>query len=289
MSLQIVSDSSCDLPKELVDRYAIEIVPFLITYGDDIYYKDYHELSSEEFYNTLKARDCRPKTSMPTAAVYQDCFEKFAAQGKDIICFTITSKFSGSYSSAVVAAEIIREKYPEIRVAVVDSMTVAFMQGRLAQKAAELAAEGKDIDEIVPIMEDLKTKVGAVITVETLVYLQRGGRIGKVSSIAGDLLNIKPIIKVTEGELIPGAKVRTRKKSLDKIIETVRAMSASFSPEAIEYFPLHTGAYDEAEQLGQMFTAQTSIQLSYAPLYLGCTIGAHTGPGVVGIGFFVNE
>lgn len=281
---KIISDSACDLPKSLIEKYDIGIIPFYVSFGDDTYYKEYEELYIDEFYKTLRTKPCRPKTSMPTVNDFSLKFEKWLKEGMDILCICLTSKFSGAIGSAHIAATSLMEKYPERKIIVVDSILASMIQGAFVIEAAKMKEKGFTIEDNYKALEEIKHFAGAVVTVDTLEYLKIGGRIGKVSAIAGQILNIKPLIQLDDGELIPIGKIRTRKKAVDKIIDVVLDINKD-SMDITSFFVLNADVYDEGIELAKKFKDITGLTYDIPVYDIGTTIGAHIGPTVLGIGY----
>ena len=285
---QIISDSACDLPQALARRYRIRIIPFYVSFNQKTYLKEQEEIGIPEFYSILNEGRIIPKTSLPSVQDYIDRFERCLARDEDILCFCITSKFSGSYQSAVNARDIVLENHPEARIEVLDTSLVTATQGLLAMEAAKMREAGYTLDEVLERMPDLIESARIMFTVDTLEYLQKGGRIGKVTALAGSMLNLKPMIVVREGELMPYGNVRGRKKSLKKEIEMVE-----------EYFRENHLSYDDyefcvdctdfdspdvtyvKEKLEKLIDRKLDLPL----FHVGVTIGTYTGPNTVGCCF----
>lgn len=284
---QIFSDSSCDTPKELLDLHNITLIPYYITFDLEHYYKEDVEISNEEFYLRLSQEKIFPKTSLPSIMDYFHAFEKEIVKGKDILCLCLTQKFSGSYQAAVNARELLIEKYPDARISILDSIQATAGQGILLLQAAYLKEAGYSLEENVKRLDIIKKEARIMFTVDTLEYLAKGGRIGKVASLAGTMLNIKPMIQLKDAELIPYSNVRGRKKSLDKIL---------FMTE--EYFTDNNVRYDDydfcmanATTMDDTRAVQAQLEnligrpVTYPVFQIGVTIGTYTGPGPVGVCF----
>lgn len=286
MSFKVVADSACDLSPAQAEQYNVDIVPFYVSYGDDNYLKEYYELTTDKFYKTLRSKSCTPRTSMPSVEAYTSYFEKSLKESKDILCICLSSALSGSYSGAQVAATQLAENYPDRKIIVIDSTLAVYVEGQLVIEAVRMAEQGFDICRAAEVLEKVKLTGGAILTVENLNYLQHGGRIGKIGAVAGDLLNIKPIIRLSggDGSLFPIAKVRTRKKTYDKIIEETLEATGGYDSNA-KYILLHTDADDEISIIAERFTSMTNYKFAEAACSFGCTIGAHLGPGALGIGY----
>lgn len=284
---QIFSDSSCDTPKELLDLHHITLVPFYITFDLEHYYKENEEITNEEFYHKLAHEKIFPKTSLPSIMDYFHAFEKEILKGKNVLCLCLTEKFSGSYQAAVNARDLLAEKYPAAKIYVLDSIQATAGQGILLIQAAYLKEAGYSLEEAVSRLEEIKKTARIMFTVDTLEYLAKGGRIGKVASLAGTMLNIRPMIQLKDAELIPYSNIRGRKKSLDKILSMTE-----------EYFTDNNARYEDydfclanATTLEDTRAVQTQLEnligrpITYPVFQIGVTIGTNTGPGAVGVCF----
>ena len=285
-NFQIFSDSSCDLPIELIEQYNIRVIPYYITFDKETYYKEHEEISNEEFYKKL-ATKVFPKTSLPSVQDYMNAFKEAIEAGQDVLCFCLTSKFSGSYQSAVNAKYILEEDYPDAKIVVVDSIQATAGQGLVVLQAARMKEAGFEMDEVVDKIESIKNTARIMFTVDSLEYLQKGGRIGKVTSLAGTMLNLKPMIVLKEAELMPYSNVRGRKKALEKTLAMV-----------VEYFEENNESYDdydfcmanattmeETMMVREKVEALIGRKLDYPIFQIGVTIGTYTGPGALGICF----
>lgn len=285
MSYQILSDSSCDLPNSFLEQEQIRCVPFYVSFDQQHYQKENIEISNSEFYHTLKTTRIFPKTSLPSVQDYCNAFEEVLKTGKDVLCICITTKFSGSYQSAVNAKQILQESYPDASIVVLDSILATAGQGLLVLQAAKLQQAGFDLETTVQKLEQLKTTARIMFTVDTLEYLQKGGRIGKAASLAGSMLNLKPLIQLKEAELIPYANVRGRKKSLEKVIAMLAEHFTTINASYQDYLfcVVSSATEEETNRIKQMLEAEIQRPLTYPTFQIGVTIGTYTGPGAVGV------
>ncbi len=217
--IKLVSDSSCDLTKEEINELNLDIVPFSVSFDDTNYFRENIDITLDEFYEKLSTPDVFAKTSLPSVNLYLDVFEKAVKDGLDVLCLTLSSKLSGSYQSAVNAKNILLEDYPDAKIEIIDSMQASIAQGALVLFAHKLIKSGKTLLETTEILSKNRENVSFYLTVNTLKYLQKGGRIGKTQALAGELLNVHPIISIQDGELIPATKVRGQKKAASTLIK----------------------------------------------------------------------
>ncbi|WP_058485779.1 DegV family protein [Defluviitalea phaphyphila] len=266
----ILSDSSCDLPDTIIQEYNINLIPYYISFDQIKYQKERVELSIKDFYKTLRTKNVFPKTSLPSVDDYMKVFTSYVEKDKGIICFCLTSKFSGSYQAAVNAKNILLEEYPNANIEVINSIQATAGQGLVVLQAAKMKKAGYSIR--------------ITFFVDTLEYLEKGGRIGKVSSLIGSVLNFKPLIVVKDGELIPYGKIRGRKKALKKIIEMAEEIiQGNF--DSYEFCLAHGDCLEEAEYLRKMLEDKWNIKISLPIFDIGATIGTNTGPDALGICF----
>lgn len=283
----IVSDGSCDFTKEMAKEKEVVIVPFYVSFDGEKYFKETEELEVRTFYQTLVDNPGKyPKSSLPTTTDYENVFYSILEQGKDIICVCITTKFSGSYNSAMLAKENCQKNYPDASITVIDSMINTGLQGLLVSEMARMKQNGFGYNEIVKRAEKMKKTGRIYFTVGNLEYLRAGGRIGKLKALVGDIVKIKPIIVLKEGEIFSEGLSFTRKKSFIKATNLALEYFEK-SRENKDEYQFTTGyGYDIEE--GKAFHARFKEILKRDDVGLfqiGATIGVHTGPYPLGIGF----
>ena len=215
----IISDGSCDLPVELAAEKNITVVPFYVSFDDEHYLKENVEIGIRDFYQQMVDRKgVYPKSSMPSTQDYVDVFLPWAQKGIPVICICITTKFSGSMQSALNAREIVHETLPDARITVIDATVNTVLQGLYVLEAAALRDSGMEYEACVARLEEIKSTGRIFFTVGDMEYLKHGGRIGKVSAVAGSILGIRPVITLREGEIFPSGIDRGRKRTTDKAI-----------------------------------------------------------------------
>ncbi|MBS5793261.1 MAG: DegV family protein [Clostridiales bacterium] len=280
----ILSDSSCDLPEDLKKEYNIDVVPFYVSFDKENYLKENIDININDFYKKVTNEKIIPKTSLPSMEDYSNYFKKHLENGVDILCFTLCSELSGSYQSAINAANIMLEDYPDRKILVIDSKKATVAQGLLVIEASKMQKAGFSLEETYEKMESLKQEGIIIFTIDSLEHLQKGGRIGKASALAGSLLNIKPILLLLNGVLEPHSKVRGRKKSLSEVLK----IFDEYINEDISKYQIaiaHAYCKDEAIELEKALNEKYNINLSYPIFDIGITVGAHTGATAIGIGF----
>ncbi|OON97327.1 MAG: EDD domain protein [Candidatus Epulonipiscioides saccharophilum] len=278
----LFSDSSCDLFPNLIEEYHINLVPFYVSFEPETYLKANEEISISDFYKKLRVPKTFPKTSLPSINDYCEKFKPILAQNKSIICICLSSKFSGSYASAINAKNILLDEFPNAKIAVIDSTAATGQQGLVVLETSMMIKDGLSFDKIINIIELIKQDSRIFFYVDTLEYLEKGGRIGKVSALLGGMLNIKPIICLKEGELFPYAKVRGRKKAAEKVAaglaEFINGRENDFN-----YALAHADSADDLEYLKDIITNKMHLPLMYDNMAIGTTIGVYTGPDVCGV------
>lgn len=277
MCVRIIVDSSTNVSEKY--REKIQSVPLTVRFGDREYL-DGVELSKHQFYEMLVESDVLPTTSQATPAAFADCFEAIASAGDSAVVITLSSKLSGTYQSAVLAAE----DYPNIYV--VDSQSVAIGTGVLAQYTVELAQQGMGAEEIAQVLTQQREKVCVVALLDTLEYLKKGGRISKTVAFAGGMLNIKPVVTIQDGAVALIGKARGSRNGNNLLVEKIReAGGVDFErPVLLGYTGLSSALLEKYVDDSKALWADHVDKLD------GCllcsVIGTHAGPGAVAVAFF---
>lgn len=290
-TFHIISDGSCDLPVELTQEKNITVVPFYVSFDDEHYLKENVEINIRDFYQQMvDNKGVYPKSSMPSIQDYEEAFLPFAKAGTPVICICITTKFSGSMQSALNARELIQETYPNAQITVIDATINTVLQGQYVLEAASLRDSGFSYRDTVARLEEIKSTGRIFFTVGNMEYLKHGGRIGKVASIAGSVLDVRPVITLKQGEIFPSGIGRGRKRSAEKALRLLLEYLQE-SSLGIECYSLAVGyGYDREEGIAFRDHALATLQekgydIKEIPLYqIGATIGVHTGPYPLGFG-----
>lgn len=293
MDYRIVTDGSCDLPPELCREKDIEVVPFYVSFGSEDYQKEIVDMPIRKFYEQMVADPTTfPKSSMPSVQDYVDVFRLIVAEGKAIICICITTKFSGSYQSAMNAKEMLLESYPDAKITVMDSTINTVLQGIFVLEAAKMYEAGLPYEKVVEELEAIKGTGRIFFTVGNIDYLKHGGRIGKLAGLAGSMLGIRPLITLKEGEIFSSGLARSRKKSLEKVYDLLWQYLQEVHAKPGEYIICVGYGYDieEGEEFRReavAFLNDKGYAISDADLQkyqIGATISVHTGPYPLGFG-----
>ncbi|GAB6929753.1 DegV family protein [Paenibacillus sp. JCM 10914] len=273
----IVTDSTADIPADLVKQHNIHIVPLRLMFGEETYL-DGVEIAPGEFYKKLVQSTQLPTTSQPSpadfVAVYESILEQYP--GCSIVSLHISSSMSGTYQSALIATSMIEG---DADITVWDSKSASYGFGLLVVEAAKLAQEGATASDIVASLEEIRSKRRLYFLVDTLEFLQKGGRIGKASAVLGTLLNIKPILSIDdEGVIFPVEKVRGRKKATAKIIELLARDLSGVTHVKVAVG--HTADPAQVEEILQQLS--TVFQVEETTLSeIGPVVGSHVGPGTI--------
>lgn len=284
---QIFGDSSCDLPDSLIKKYDLNIVPFYVTFDHETYYKENIEITKEAFYQQLAQNNNYSSTSMPSVQDYIAAFRPALKNGLDIICVCLSHKLSGSYQSAVNAKHILEEQFPQNTIHVIDSFQATAGEGLLLLQAAYMKNDGLSLAEIIEKLDLIKATARIMFSVDTLEYLEKGRRIGKAASLAGDLLDLKPLIQLEGAELVPYSRIRGRRKSLEAIDEMVREyfQVSEENPNDYDFAITNATTPTDAEYLQKRLEAFIGYEIVYPIFQIGVTIGTYSGPGGIGICF----
>jgi fatty acid kinase fatty acid binding subunit len=275
-SLGIVTDSTADLSPEVQARLGVAMVPLIVNW-DGQTYRDKLDLSPTDFYRRLRTSKSLPKTGAPSIAAFESTFREQLQQRDAVICLNLASALSGTYEVARRAAESVDPQ----RVFVVDSGSVSVCIGWLAELAISLANQGLPPAEIVRQVEEARGRLRVLALLETLTFLQRGGRIGRAQALAGTLLSVKPILSVRDGEVAPVERVRTMSGAVRRLVELVQA-EGPLERLGVVHADAPANADDVEDQLHTRYP-----DLAVDRGELGPVVGTHGGPGVVGVGFLV--
>lgn len=278
-NVALVVDSTADLPPVLAEDPNVFMVPLNLHFGDEVY-KDWVDIRPEDFYRRLRAASQPPRTSQPSAGSFISMYQSLLGRFDEIYSLHLSSKLSGTYASATLAQSEVD------RVTVIDTGLASVGISLLVDRLLVLLERGTTSQEIREYAEGFRNRLGFLFILSTLEYLQKGGRIGRASSLAGSLLNIKPILTFTEGEVDVFKKVRGERKALAAIREYFLEKTR---PGAPVYLALgHADALESAEQVKELLlTTDRDIHLRFFS-EIGAVIGTYGGPGTIGL-FFIQE
>ena len=274
MAIKVVTDSTSDLPADVAESLGIEVVPLNVHFGSDVY-KDRVNLMPDTFYDKLINGDVLPTTSQPSVGEFIDVYERLGSDADGIVSVHISEKLSGTMNSARLASQQANADCP---IEVVDTFQVSMGVGICAMEAAEVANSDGDMNQVILAARNAVTRSQCFFMLETLEFLQKGGRIGKAQALIGNLLKIRPMLILQEGEVHPLGRERTRRKGIAKLVDTVAEL-APISGLAVMY---STGP-DEAQTLAQNVSKFMIEGREPMMLQIGPVIGTYAGPDTLGI------
>ena len=281
--MRIFADSASDLPKLFFETNQVELAPLRV-HIDDKEYEDINDIVSTEVYAEIR-NGKQPKTSQTSPEHFLRIFEDLAKSGEEGIYIAFSSELSGTYSTAVMMKEQLLETYPDMKLTIIDSKCASLGYGLLVKEAVKLRDEGLSLSEIEEKIRWNATHMEHLFTVDDLDYMARGGRVSKASAFIGGLLNIKPVLHVEKGKLVPIEKIRGTKKVMKRIVELVEERGGNLEGQVIAIS--HADVLDRAQELKEMILEK--MQPTDVEIHLiGSTIGAHTGPGAISV-FFLNK
>ncbi len=279
----IVCDSSASIPEEIRSELNIRVVPIYIHHEDKVW-RDLVDIKQEEFYRWLPTVEKLPTTAYPGPADFLKVYEELAEEGiSEIVSIHVSSKSSGTYQAAITAGNMAEEKRSGLRVHAVDSLNVAMCHGWMAIEAARAARQGAGINEIAALLERIIPVAGMIQTADTLKYLHMGGRIGSATHMLGNMLNIKPLIGMRDGVIVPLGRERSLGKAYKAMAEIVEKDIGPGSSIKVAY--VHTAAPDRAEALRAIFEERFACVESIVA-ELSPSLGVHSGPGASGVCYF---
>lgn len=276
----IVTDSTVYLPKEITEQYGIVVAPQVLIWGDELF-EDGVDIQPEEFYSRLKTATVMPTTSQVTIPYFQKIFGEYLEKEYEILAILISAKLSGTIDSAVQARDLL----PKGPIEIVDFEATSMATGFHILMVARAAQQGASLAECKALAEKAREHTGVIFAVDTLEFLHRGGRIGGGSRFLGTALNIKPILELSDGKVEAVERVRTRNKSLQRLVAMVTERTAGKQP--VRLAALHANAANEAklmlEQAIQQMNPVETFLTQVSPV-----VGTHAGPGTVGLAYMAG-
>ncbi|MCL2874079.1 MAG: DegV family protein [Defluviitaleaceae bacterium] len=276
---QIISDGSCDFSNEEVRKYEIDIVPFYITFDQSTYLKEGIDITKDSYFNRLLTeKNLFPKTSQPNPQDYIDIYTPHLKEGKDIVSLTISSKISGSYNSAVIAAEMLKDDFPDRNIAVIDSESACIGQGLILKEMVKMRNAGLSLDKTVELTGKVLKTTRLYFTLDTLEYLKKGGRIGPTTALVGGILGLRPILQFLNGEVSQIDNVRGKKKALE-LMEEAAVEALRNEKDNVCVSVGHILSEQDAAGFKMGLETELGIKVNEPIVEVGATIGTHAGPG----------
>lgn len=283
---KIVSDSACDLSKEYLEKHDVTIVPLSVSFDGETYYRDGVDITRDECYQRM-VDDPKlfPKTSLPSVESYADVFRSFVEQGFPVVCFTITTLFSGSYNSAMNAKSLVEEDYPDANICVIDSKQNTVTQALLIDQFVRMLEDGLSFEQAMSKLDALMASARIFFTVGSLDYLKMGGRIGKVATAATGKLGVKPVIIMKDGDIGLGGIGRNRNKLKNSVLQVAKKY---LDENGKDNFIVSVGyGYDKEEGFQFMNEVESTLDVkldSETNVAIGIVSAVHTGPYPIGLG-----
>jgi DegV family protein with EDD domain len=283
MPVKILADSACDLPKEFYMEQNVTLFPLKVQVNGQEF-EDVKTIDPKTVYDAIRGGDV-PKTSQASPLLFEEVFTKMAENNEDGIYIAFSSELSGTYQTSVMILDQVKEKYPNFQLTIVDTKCASLGFGLVVKEAARLAADNAAKEEILNDVLFRSQHMEQVFTVEDLDYLAKGGRVSKASAFLGGLLNIKPILNVEDGKLVPIEKIRGKKKVYRRLVEIMKERGADFKDQVV--------GISHADSPENLLEVKALIEEELQPreIYvtnIGSAVGAHTGPGAIAI-FFLNK
>ncbi|MBN3435691.1 fatty acid-binding protein DegV [Clostridium botulinum] len=275
--IKIITDSTADLPKNIIEKYDIEVIPLFVSFGDKVY-KDGVDIKLEQLFTKIEKENVFPQTSQVNPQRFYEYYKKYIDKGYSIISIHISSKMSGTYQSACLAKDMLDSD----NITVIDSNNVTSGLGLLVIKACKLKDEGLSMEEIVKGVKETIPHIKSVLAFETLDYLVKGGRLSKTAGFIGNVLGIKPILAVENGEMVVKDKVRGSKKAIRAIFEYIGKLGLKQGKPCVL---LHV---QNKDILGTLRENLNQDEANFIECTVGCVVGIYAGPRACGI-FFIED
>jgi DegV family protein with EDD domain len=280
----IVTDSTACVPHALISRYSIGVVPLNLIFGGRTFVDGLTE-DATEFYRVLRSSRSAPTTAAPSPGTYLQHIFQAAERAPSVLCVTISTQFSAMYDSATQAAALARQERPDLDVRVLDSHNAAMAQGFVVMEAARAAAEGLDIETVTARAEAAMPRVGILAMLDTLAYVARSGRVPRVAAWATSLLRVKPIVEFRQHEVHLLARTRTRRRAIDRLLSLMEERARRHGPAHL--CVQHSNVPQEA--LAVAARAQDLMQpVEMYVAELTQVMGVHTGPGFLGLAYYLE-
>ena len=273
--IALITDTTSDLNKDVIEKYNINVLPFRIIYSDREY-SDNVDITSQQVYDNMKTEV--PTSSLPSMKDMEDLFLRLEEEGyTHAIAVTLSTGLSGIFN----AIKLTSENHPSIITHVCDSQAISLAEGLIVTECGKLIEEGKSFEEVVDSIPSIKKRIHLYFVVGTLEYLKRGGRIGKVAGTIAEMLNIKPIISLdTDGKYVTSEKVRGRKQSLNKLVELTNNI---LDKKKCKVYILHGDALEESKKVMEIIRPHQNVISIEFQGYISPVSGVHSGPGLVGM------
>ncbi|MBN2261257.1 MAG: DegV family protein [Clostridiales bacterium] len=279
MAIKIITDSTSDIPQYLLDQYDISIAPLTVNFSEDSFKDNGIDLPGDEFFLRLKSSTELPTTSQVSPGEFVTLFEEYLSDYDEIICINLSSDLSGTYNAAVQAKNILNSD----KIHMIDSRLVSFALGMVVLKSAKMAKENKTVDEIISFAKKAYLDLENIFVFDTLEYLLKGGRLSKKEAFLGNLLNIKPILTIIDGNLKSVDKVRGRKKAIKYAIQQIKE---DYEKNPFSEIAIYESSDSEMAVEIKQFIEEELKSVEIFESKIGIVVGTHAGPGCAAISYF---
>lgn len=281
MAFKIITDSASDLPQDLIEKYHVHVIPTPVTINGTDYF-DGKTIFPEQFYK-IQAEGADIKTYHINQYMFYENFKPYAQAGDEVLYLCFSTGIAGTFNAANLAKEQLLEEYPDFDITIIDTKCASMGFGLVVYKCLRMQENGASRELITEAAQYFCEHMEHIVTVETLEYLYRGGRLSKTSAVLGGVLDIKPIIEVDEkGALVAVEKIRGRHKSLKRVVDIVCERGVDLDKQLIGV--VHGNDPDTCDKVSEMLMERTHCR-GIIKSWVGCAIGAHTGPGIIGVVF----
>jgi len=280
-SIQIVTDSTSDLDPEVASDLGIHVVPLYVHFGEESY-KDSIDISADEFYEKLVGGTISPKTSQPTPEDFAVLYRSLVAKGP-VLSMHVSNLLSGTMNSANLAKEMVLKEIPDAQITVIDTYLASLGLANAVIETKKFVSDGASLEEAAEFATSISSRTRIIVSVDTLEYLVRGGRIGKARGLVGGLLQIKPILHLIDGEIHPYGQARTTRKARSRLISIVTEQKDHIVGAAVAT----TTELELAKEIAETLTNELNVK--EVPIFrIGPVVGTHGGPGTVGVAFVLD-
>ncbi|MFC1904079.1 DegV family protein [Chloroflexota bacterium] len=281
----IVTDTTACIPREQVEKYDIQIIPVQLIFEDRTY-RDGIDISPTEFYTLLRQADKLPTTSSSSPDPYLEAYQQVGRRAESILCLTEPAKFTAMFDSAQLAKKMVKETLPNVVIEVIDCTTAAAGQGLVALAAARAAASGKNLNEVIETARNVMSRVNLYATLDTLNYLAKSGRVPQAAALVNSLLKIKPIFSLNHADAHTVALPRTIPSAIQRMLKIMQQNVVKGKP--LHVAVMHADSLDKATALKNRIASQFDCTELFITEFTP-VMGAHTGPGLLGIAFYSGD
>lgn len=282
---QLVSDGGCEFTAAEAEQFQVEVIPFYVSFDEKTYLKEGIDISKDEYFKRLQEdKDLFPKTSQPNPQDYVDVYRPHLEAGKDILSLTISSKLSGTYNSATLAAKMLREEFPDRNIVVIDTLNSALGQNLILREVIKMRDAGFSLEKTTEIADKILQTTKIYFTLDTLEYLKKGGRVGPTTALVGGILGLRPVLHLVNGEVEQLESVRGRKKVMQLMEEGISEVLKE-DADKVNICVGHILSEDDARSMKESLEKSIGIEITTPLTEVGATIGTHTGPGALAVAY----